>query len=222
MLKFLLLSISILTVFASQDTPIPSKPEGFSLGSNNPKLHIEAHYDLLCNDCKPSWGILEPILRNEFHITTNSTLRFTIHLYPFPCHVYSWITAQVARAIADNLKHPEHIFTYFNIVFDHQEEYFTYATTNKTQAEVRQAFMDLIKLNLPQYKDLFPACLDYGNTYDLETRTSFKYACSRGVGTTPTYFANGVALDGAFDWKAADWRKFLSKGVSRPEDSIDL
>jgi len=215
MIKLLFLNILVLSVLASQDTPIPHTPEGFSLGSKDPQLHIEAFYDLLCNDCKPSWEILEPILRNEYHITTNQTLRFTVHLYPFPCHVNSFITAQGARAIAANLRDIEDMFTYFNLIFDNQEQFFTFNVMNTTMGESYQSLVDLVRKNMPQYGDVFANSLGYGNVYDIEARTSFKYACTaRGVSTTPTYFANGVAINGAFDWKANDWRRFLNSGTN--------
>jgi hypothetical protein len=63
----------------------------------------------------------------------------------------------------------------------------------------------------PQYKfevnDLQTAL---GNRqYDLESRTSWKYGCSRGISGTPIFLANGVVLDGAESWQADDWKTFI-------------
>ena len=94
MLKFATLLTLFLAAFASQDVPIPKIPDGYSLGSATPNLHIEAFFDLLCDDCRDTWAVLEPILRNEFHVATNQTLRFTIHLttllnrFPMECPIF--------------------------------------------------------------------------------------------------------------------------------------
>jgi hypothetical protein len=47
--------------------------------------------------------------------------------------------------------------------------------------------------------------LSYGNTYDMNTRTAWKYACTRGVYSTPQFFVNGVAFVGNLSWTANDW-----------------
>lgn len=41
-----------------------------------------------------------------------------------------------------------------------------------------------------------------GNTHDINARAEWKYATgSLGVSGTPIFYANGVRIDGAEDWK---------------------
>jgi len=42
-------------------------------------------------------------------------------------------------------------------------------------------------------------------TYDLMTRSSWKYGVSRTVSGTPTFFANGVEIIGAYNFNLTDW-----------------
>jgi len=210
MLKVILATIFILGAFGSQDTPIPTKPDGYALGSTNPTLHIEAYFDLLCPDCRDSWNVLEPILRNEYNITTNQTLRFTIHLFPLPFHVNSFMVSQGAKVIGDNMKDIEDVFAYFNLILQNQESYYTAATLQFTQQQVQQNLTSLVCANLPQYAQIFPGSLQYGNSYDSQARVTWKYGTYKGVRGTPTFVANGIVIVGADNFNADDWRKFLN------------
>jgi len=45
--------------------------------------------------------------------------------------------------------------------------------------------------------------------YDIESRSSWKYGCSRGISGTPIFLANGVIIDGAENWDASTWTVFI-------------
>jgi len=212
MFKVVLLAVLALAAFASQDVPIPAVPDGYSLGSNTPSLHIEVFFDVLCPDCRDAWTTLEPILRNEYNITTNQTLRFTVHLFSLLPHVNGLWANIASRVIADNLKDPADMFKFINLIFAHQEAYYTTATTQLTQAQVIQNFIDLISTSMPQYADVIKTGLQYGSQADTEARYAWKYACYRGVSATPTFLANGVVINGAGDFTGNDWRNFLNGG----------
>jgi len=211
MSKVFLLTLALFafTAFASQDTPIPPLPDGFSIGSNTPKLHLEAFFDPLCVDSRDSWKILEPILRNDFHIATNQTLRLTIHMFPLPYHINAFFTAQGANVIYDNLKDSDDIFKYLNLIFANQAKFSTPGTVDQSQNQVIQNLIDLVKTNMPAYGDIFAKGITSG-TYNSEARMSWKYACYQGVTGAPIYFANGVKIDGAADFNGAQWKKFLN------------
>ncbi|CAF3126390.1 unnamed protein product [Rotaria sp. Silwood2] len=42
-----------------------------------------------------------------------------------------------------------------------------------------------------------------------ETRISWKYACSRGVVGTPTFFINGVVTSANSAWSLDDWKSVI-------------
>jgi len=215
MLKFFLLAVLAFAAFGSQDVPIPRVPDGYSLGSSNPTLHLEVFFDLLCPDCRDSWAILEPILRNEYNITNNQTMKFTVHVFSLLPHVNGlWVTT-ASRVIANNMKDPADMFKFINLMFGAQDAFYTTATTNLTQNQVVQNLINLISTNMPQYADAIKAGVQYGSQDDVEGRYAWKYACYRGVSGTPTFLANGVVINGAGDWLAKDWRNFLNGGYSR-------
>ena len=210
MFKFIVLSITILSALATQQTPIPTIPDGYSLGSTTPTLHLEAFFDLACSDCQATWGLLEPILRNEYNVTTSKTLRFTVHLFPLAFHTNAFLLAQGARVIAENLSDIEDIFSYFNLIFKNQPDYYPTNTLNFTQNQIHQNLTNLVQSALPEYAAAFTTGLVYGSQADGEARISWKYGCSRAVTGTPTFLANGVEVDDAGDFTADDWRNFLN------------
>lgn len=212
MFKLVILALFAITAFSSQDTPIPASPDGYSLGSTTPTLHLEGHFDLICPDCKNSWAILEPILRNEYDIVNNKTLRFTIHLFPLTYHVNSFLASQGARVIADNLRDPNDMWTYINMVFANQSQFSNPATFQQTQVQIQANLATLVDHYMPQYSQVFASGLQYGSQADSEARISWKYGCYRGITGTPTFFANGVAIDGAENFSSDDWRNFLNGG----------
>ena len=214
MLKFILLAVLVLTVTSrlSQNTPIPTTPDGYARGSETPELHIEAYYDLLCPGSQSQWNILEPVLRNTFNITNNQTLRFTIHLFPLPYHIHSFTVSQGAKIIAANQKKASDIFDYLDLIFRVQTSFETDFTFNKTQQQIKNSLNGYTTAEFPYVSNYFLSDLASGNQYDSDTRVSWKYGLSNRVTGTPTFFANGVAIDGGYTFTADDWTKFINGG----------
>ena len=104
------------------------------------------------------------------------------------------------------------MFKLFNLVFKNQAVYSTTASQYLTQTQVIEEYQGMIGSNMPQYTKAIQTQLQYGSQADTEARYAWKYACSRGVSGTPTFLANGVVINGAGNWKADDWRKFLNGG----------
>lgn len=53
-----------------------------------------------------------------------------------------------------------------------------------------------------------------------EVRVSWKFACSKAVLGTPTFFVNGVQVNGDPSWTLADWRTMLDP-LLQPQPSQD-
>jgi len=211
MLKFALFALFLLSASAANPTPIPPTPAGFSRGSNTPTLHIEAYYDLLCPSSKAQWGILEPLLK-EYELDSNQTLRFTVHIFPLPYHYYSFLMSQGAQVIYDKQTNAKEIFTYIDTVFENQEDYGCEAVVDKSQNTIRNSlYLQVIK-RLPYASTYFLQGLTAGNAYDVSTRIQWKYGAYNKVTGTPTFFANGVEINGAAGFTRDDWKKFIDGG----------
>jgi len=204
--------LSVITLLTLCSASIPQFIEGYSRGSDNPILHIEAYYDLLCPDSQNQWNILEPLLKNTYHITTNQTLRFTIHLIPLPYHLHAHPMIQGAKIIAANQATSNDIYTYFDVVFKNQAEYGTNATLEKSQQQVFESLTQKVVQALPYTSPYFLNDLAPGNNFDTQARVSWSYAMYNRVTGTPMFFANGVAINGAINYVELDWIKFINGG----------
>lgn len=68
----------------------------------------------------------------------------------------------------------------------------------------------------------FRASLSHGTTADAATRAEWKYGTSLGVSGTPIFYANGVRIDGAEDYKYGDWLNFFNKYISLSGGNLQI
>jgi len=62
----------------------------------------------------------------------------------------------------------------------------------------------------------FRKALNSGSLEDSKVRAEWKYASgSLGISGTPIYYANGVRIDDAEDWKSEDWLNFFRKQLGK-------
>jgi len=207
-------------ILSEQYCPIPTTPDGLTTGNtNNPALQLEAWYDLMCPDSAASFPVLWETLVQNYSIlnAAETNTSFTIHIFPLPYHHYAFLVAQGFRVIMDNMNNSADAWNYINISFANQNPYTTANTTNFTMAQVAANWSTLISTAMPQYPDaefynyLMNETNDNTSQYNWEARVSWKYACSRGIVGTPTYYANGVLVDGADEFNTtSNWTNFLS------------
>ena len=205
----------------SQYVPFPPTPDGYSIGSSNPILWIEAWLDLACSDCQASYPIIYAALQS-YNIKTNPDLKFTAHLFPLPYHRNAFILAQGARIIGDNAVNQQDVWDYFNLIFTNQAQFSGASTYNTTQYDVETNLSYIVSNALPQYNYTFFLNGLSNSTYNSEARVSWKYGCTRGVAGTPTYFANGIMIDGAEDFNnTKNWTDFFDQFFQFSNSSSD-
>jgi protein-disulfide isomerase len=196
-----------------QNVPIPDRPEGVSvIGSPNARFHLEAFYDLTCPGSRDSFFTLKPILAN---LTRNANFRFTIHLFPLPYHLNSYTTIRGAKFFERTS--PLNItLEYIDLVFRNQESFYNEATLNLTLPQIQNRLADLVVKDFngsaAVNRTTFINALN-NDTLDSLTRVSWKYGCQRSVTGTPTYLANNIFIDDAFEFTSAEWVQFINQYV---------
>ena len=208
---FTILALCSAFVACTQYVPFPPTPDGFTIGSSNPILWIEAWIDLACSDSLASYPIIYQALQT-YNINTNPNLTFTIHLFPLPYHHNAFILAQGARIIADNALNQQDIWDYVNLTFTNQDKFLGPSTYNSTQYNVETNLSFIVSNALPAYNYTFFLDGLSNSNYNSEARVSWKYGCTRGVAGTPTYFANGIMIDGTEDFEdVKNWTDFFDQ-----------
>ena len=198
-LFFLFLLISI--IYSSQVIPIPTRPDGVVLGNlSTSKIHLEAHYDLLCPDCKDSYGNLTQIIK-EFDLL-NKNFSMTVHFYPWAFHTLSFLTTIGAKFIQTN--YPDKILPYIEMIFMFQDQ-FSQQNLSYYFAKYLLSKLASIYIAVPQGE--LQDALDNQTYIDL-ARVSLKIGTQRGVVATPTYFVNDVRLDDSKTYGYKEWLNF--------------
>ncbi|ETW09294.1 hypothetical protein H310_01686 [Aphanomyces invadans] len=188
--------------------PIPTAPLGFTYGqgSANATVQLDAFVDLLCPDSKAAYPALKQLaetLPNQF------LLRF--HQFPLPYHHQGFPIAQATHTITHALGRDTFV-KWLETVYDVQDEYWNKQTEDMGQKQVTAKIEALAKSTFPsltdaQWKD---GMTGHGGTKrDLDTRTEWKHACTRGISGTPQFLLNDVPINVDTTWTYDDWMGFL-------------
>lgn len=189
--------------------PIPPRPSGYRRGNCNAPLQIEAFIDVECPFSKKAWSTL---LTLADHYSSDQA-SITVHAIVLADHRQSWDITRAAVAIAaDDAARFWEVATYL------YERHGTYAN---------QAFDQHTREEL--YELLAKFAADLGETADKDafiqqirsdrvtqkTKTPIRFAISRGVWSTPTFFVNGSEADKLSSSSTlADWQAILDPLLS--------
>ncbi|CAF1171747.1 unnamed protein product [Didymodactylos carnosus] len=202
--KLVLLILSAIAY--GKQIPIPTRPEGYGIiGSPDANIIVEMYLDLLCDDCQASWPTIMSLV---YYYDTR--IQFLIHPFPFPYHTNSFLVNQGLHVVANVTEGTINLIKkYAQLALQHQSTWYNEATMNMTITEVIQSVANFIA------NDVQVATVDrvmrLMQDKDINERTviSWKYACSRGVFSTPTFMVNGVYVSADSSWTLDNWRSVI-------------
>ncbi|KDO34647.1 hypothetical protein SPRG_00709 [Saprolegnia parasitica CBS 223.65] len=213
----LLLALATAVGLATAQVPIPASPPGFTYaqGSADAHIQLDMFIDLLCPDSKAAYPALQQVAAN----LSSSAFRLRFHQFPLPYHHNAYSFAQASRTIAHALG--DDTFTrWMEAVYANQDAYWNKATETLGQKQVTAQIGALAKKTFPELTDTQWAegMTGHGGTQmDVDTRTEWKYACTRGISGTPMYLLNEVPFDADASWTYDDWMKALAPLLSGAE-----
>ncbi|CAF3323111.1 unnamed protein product [Rotaria socialis] len=200
-----LIFVAVHVSFASAQAPIPSRPDGYGVGGPaDSHVVVEMFFDPLCPGCKASWPTVLQVIQ-----AYGTRIHVRIHTFPLPYHTNSFVASQglhvIANATSRNL---DSIFQYATKVFENQAAWYNDATQSMTMPQVVDSLATFVASTGLVTKDKFLAGMAMDDI-NFETRVSWKYACSRGVLGTPTFFINGVFISADPTWSLNDWKSVI-------------
>jgi len=206
----LLLCSSAWSVNVNAQAPIPHRLPGFQIGGAlkaDTPIIMDVFFDLLCPDCADGWAAVKDIVDHY-----GSNIALAIHTFPLPYHTYGFMAAQSAHVVASKLG-ASAMRKYADFIFGAQSAFWNGPTSNMSSNDV----LALLGKKVVDAGFLDQTAFQRGmadSNIQMETVVAWKYACSKGVLGTPTYFVNGVNVNGSPNWSLDDWRMLLDPLVN--------
>lgn len=183
---------------------IPSHPFGYPQGSSDAPVVLEVFVDLLCPDSADSWDTLKQV----FAYYGPEKLRFVTHLFTLPLIHNSFFANQGARVV-EKYANESAFWSYVDLIFLNQEQFWSAPTQNLTANQV----IDLLA-STTETAGIMPKSdflEGFSDPYTAsEAFNSWKYACSRVIGDTPTFFVNGAQVAADSSWTLKMWQQILN------------
>jgi protein-disulfide isomerase len=203
MLRDLLVALFISAVVAQ--VPIPSRPDGYGKGGPaDAHVVVEMFLDPICGGCKAAWPTVLQLIQ-----AYGDRIHVRIHTFPLPYHTNSFVASQGLHVVANvTNRNIDKIYQYATKIFDNQQMWYNDATKSMTMPQVIDSLASYVDRVGLISKSAFLNGMTNDDIND-ETRISWKYACSRGVTGTPTFFINGVATSASSAWSLDDWKSVI-------------
>ncbi|HIK11812.1 MAG TPA: thioredoxin domain-containing protein [Oscillatoriaceae cyanobacterium M33_DOE_052] len=184
--------------------PIPTRPSGYQRGPCDALVQVEAFLDIECPFSKKAWSTLVAIA-DEY---VDREVRFTLHPVVLANHRQSWDVTKVAVILAAD--DPVRFWDVFNYLYERQDQYTEAALLQQTHVDL----YNLLAQFAAEYSDWqdeteFIRQLT-SDRVEQETKVPIRYAISRSVWSTPTFFINGSeASQLSSSSSLADWKSIL-------------
>ncbi|XP_059171698.1 uncharacterized protein LOC131952831 isoform X2 [Physella acuta] len=189
---------------------LPPRPLGFvyNHGSLEAKVHLDLYIDLICPDSRAAYPTIKQVAEN----LGPSNLRLTVYIFPLPYHQNSFYVSK-ATFVVHKLSNGTKTFDWIEkVMLDNLDLLTDGEFHNKSDADLLSMMAPWAE-SLGLDKDHFTTLVDRRNRneFELYPRYMFKYACTRGVAGTATYFINGFANSvPKADWLLSTWMDYLN------------
>ncbi len=149
------------------------------VGTSTAPITLIEYSDFQC----PACGIFYPTVE-KYVREASSTVRFVYRHYPLPQHKNALLTAQAAEAAGKQGK----FWDMYRLLFENQKDWSDLADLPARQ--VLAGYASKIGLDMTQYT----TDLDSADA-KLTIRADYNAGAAIGVNSTPTFFANGKAVN---------------------------
>lgn len=163
------------------DSALAQKARGYTIGSPDAKVEIMEFADFECPACGNFATITEPDVRKN--LVATGIIRYTFYDFPLVNVHRNTLPAAMSAACADD---QGKFWEMHDALFTGQIDWNGQATDNPRG--VIRAYAQKIGLDMPKWN----ACMD-ASTHADRIRANYSLGMVKRVGSTPTFFVNGVA-----------------------------
>jgi protein-disulfide isomerase len=181
--------------------PIPHRPSGFLLGDPAALVTLDAFIDIQCPHSRAAWPTLMALMTHY----QGKPVSLRVHLITLSNHRQAWDVSLGLFALAEG--EASKFYNFATFVYERQEQFYNGPFRHKTHEDLRQFIADLAQEHTDIDREAFLKRVGDDDIY-VEARTPIRYAATKAVWATPTFFVNNgdkVPVDhksSLDDWKA--------------------
>ena len=183
--------------------PIPQRPSGFLLGDPAALVTLDAFVDIQCPHSHAAWPTLMTVMEHY----QDKPVSLRVHMITLSNHRQAWDVSLGLFAFAEGDAGKFYDFATF--AYERQEEFYNAPFLHKTHEELRQFVADLAQEHGGIERNSFLQRMMDNDVY-IDARTPIRYAATKGVWATPTFFVNnGDNVPVNHSSSLADWQKLI-------------
>ena len=188
--------------------PIPNRPSGFLLGDPEALVTLDAFIDIQCPHSRTAWPTLMAVMAHY----QNKPVNLRVHMITLSNHRQAWDVSLGLFALAegDSAK----FYDFVSFVYERQDLFYNGPFLHKTHDDLRQFVADLAVEHADVDRAAFLTRMADDDIY-IEGRTPIRYAATKSVWATPTFFVNNgdnVPVD--HKSSLADWQAMIDPLLS--------
>ncbi|XP_067664251.1 uncharacterized protein [Haliotis asinina] len=193
-----------LAALATAQIPIPRREVGFvyNSGSASAPIHLDFYIDQMCPDSKMAW----PTILKVADSYGPSVLQLNTHLFPLPYHRNSFYASKGTHIVNQQSK-GANTYVWIKTVYDNIDSLSNLVTFNMSDSQIVDKYANIASgLGVPA--DTFKSLIQ-DETIEMDTRTEWKYCCTRGVAATPTFMLNDILVAADPTWTVDQWKQVI-------------
>ena len=165
--------------------PVPPRPSGFMLGDLSAAVRIDAFVDIQCPHSRVAWPTLVE-LANHYR---GRSVSIAVHLITLSNHRQSWDISLGMFIVAED--DAQRFWDFATYLFDRQSDFYNAEFRHKTHDDLRNLVADYANEFAGLDRVAVLQGLDSDRIYEAG-RTPIRYAATRAVWGTPTFFINNA------------------------------
>jgi protein-disulfide isomerase len=165
--------------------PVPKRPSGFTLGHTNSRVTVDVFVDIQCPHSKKAWPVICQLVDHY----KDEPVSVTVHLLTLSNHRQAWEMSLGLFAVAAN--EAQVFFDFASYIYARQEQFYNGPFEHKTHNDLRQLVADFAADHAGVERTWVLKRMADNDVY-IDARTPIRYAATKAVWATPTFFINNA------------------------------
>lgn len=185
--------------------PVPKRPSGFTMGDINASVTVDVFLDIQCPHSKQAWPTVCQLVEHY----NGQSVCVTVHLMTLSNHRQAWDMSLGLFAVADG--DAKVFFDFASYLYERQEQFYNAAFEHQTHNDLRKLVAQFAADHAGVDVDWLIKRMSDNDVY-IDARTPIRFAATRAVWATPTFFINNADnVPVTFDSTLDEWLKVIDE-----------